>query len=376
MSTPEAKNVMAEGQRVLRTWIDGRSSQGHPVRDEFARVCLSAVLRRLAFFGNEDALQRYPSRDLLQFQTMCSGGLAVLLARISATRAVVDADHEALSVIAQSGYADAMIGWYAEIERMDATQAAQHLAGIAGRDEELASARLVVARRHPQLIAADWVWDVPSRLPMIGYALSLAVLRSRPDLFTSTGEWLARNREALFSGEPDDLLAPLVAGSAQRPGTTLAPFEGFYGEPTILAAAEWHLEHGEPQAAVELCDRIRVLSAQWDQARQLESAARVELGDLDGARTAARAIDDPLVADGAHLRIAAADPKHLGPAELEALLGRCPATRPETFFAGLQLLLKRGGLAQARALCARRATEFAGYAPLRDAIAVITRVSG
>ena len=121
--------------------------------------------------------------------------------------------------------------------------------------EELHVARLLASRRDPGLIDAAWLWDIPvapgdpQALPTVAYHLAALQVVTREDLLSSTATYLARHRSVLLCREPDDLLVPLVLRSPEHPQTLLAPFDGMYGDPTITAAAAWHLEHRQPREA-------------------------------------------------------------------------------------------------------------------------------
>ena len=86
---------------------------------------------------------------------------------------------------------------------------------------------------------------------------------------------------------PDHLLAPLVARSPESPQITLAAFEGFYDEATVVAAAEWHLEHHQPAEAIELALRVRPLSKDFDRALLIKALSEIEQGALDSAEETA-----------------------------------------------------------------------------------------
>lgn len=360
-----------DGQRRLRQWVKSNTGHGHPVRDEFARSSLSAVLRRLIVFGVEDALKRYAARDLLGFQTMCTGDFADLMARIACTRAIVEDDRPAIDAIADAEVASAQLTWFLALDRSESGEAPALLAGITDHHEELHVARLVAARRHPALLDPAWLWAVPEHLPLVAAELCRTALRARHDLAGPVAALLAARRPVLMAVDPDLLLAPLVAISGAHPQTVLRPFEGIYGDATVAAAAAWHVEHGEPREALELGVRIRPLSAVADEVRTVAVIAQLELGALREAREISAAITDPLVADSVALRIAERDPGALSDADLAALAQRCPATRPETFFAALRLLLARKLLPVARAICGERQGEFADHPTISQAMSAV-----
>lgn len=364
-----------DSQRRLRAWAETHASQGNLIRDEFARSALSAVLRRLALFGVEDALNRYSARELLVFQTMCSGDFALILARITCTRAMVEDDREVLNAMSEAGLAIEQLAWHAEFVSVEASKANDLLDAITDRDEELHVARLLVARRHPACIQSAWLEAVPARLPLIAAHLCRTTLLSRPDLAGSVAHILVQQPATLMAVEPDTLLAPLVAVGSFAPQHVLAPFEGIYGERTVVAAAEWHLEHGQPQQALELCQRVRPLSNMADRARQAAVIAHLELNQIDFARSAAASILDQDLADAATLALAAHDAQLIPTAAVIAIAHRCPMHRPESFFNAIRVLLGRRELPQVRTICRQRQPDFATHPTLREVFVTVLGVA-
>ena len=362
-ATPEQTS---DGLRRLRTWITAQGLQssdpGQAIRDEFQRTALSATVRRLYFFGVESSLSRYSARDLLQFQLIISGDFAAYFARITWSRAVVEDDGPVLQALADSGMVDEQVAW--------TTEPPATADGLEG--EELHVWRLLQCRRDPHAFSVDWLWAIPETLPRVGAALALAVLPQRPDCAQSIGQWLQRRPDALASVETDDLLSVLVAVSAEHPQTTLAPFAGWYADRTVAAAAEWHLEHGEPGAAIELCRSIRPFGPCLDQARLIAGIASCELGDLDQAQDLWKALPPGMHADALCLRIAAVRPTAITDDDAETLARRIPADRPQSFFTAIKLLIERRCLTAARFVCQARAHEFPNHPEIQ---ALMTAVS-
>lgn len=362
----EASSQATDGLRRLRTWITTQGLQsadpGQAIRDEFQRTALSATVRRLYFFGVESSLNRYSARDLLQFQLIISGDFSVYFARITWSRAVVEDDGPVLQALADSGMVDEQVAW-----TTDLPATADGLEG-----EELHVWRLLQCRRDPRMFTVDWLWAIPESLPRVGAAVVLAVLPQRPDCAHSIGQWLQRRPDALASVETDDLLSALVSVSAEHPQTTLAPFAGWYADRTVAAAAEWHLEHGEPGAAIDLCRSIRPFGPCLDRARLVAGIASCELGDLDQAHDLWKAMPLGVQADALCLRVAAVRPGVITDDEAEMLARRIPADRPQTFFTAVKLLIERRCLTGARAICQSRAHEFPNLPEIQALVAAVT----
>ena len=362
---------IADRQRQLRAWAEAHAGTGNPIRDEFARSALSAVLRRLVLFGVEDVLKRYGARELLMFQSMCSGDFALLLARITCTRAMVEDDREVLAAMADAELAIEQLAWHAALTGADAATARQLLAAITDTREELQVARLLVARRHPELLQTCWFEELPPELPLVGAHLCLVALQRRPDLAGAVAQALVRQPGILMAVEPDSLLAPLVAIASFAPQQVLAPFEGRYGERTVVAAAEWHLEHGQPAPALDLCQRIRPLSLMADRARQVAVIAHLELQQIDLAQASAVSILDEHLADAAQVQLAEHQPQLVSTDTLVTVARRCPPSRPETLFRVFRVLLSRRELPLVRVLCHERKGDFTGHDPLNQVFASV-----
>ncbi len=359
MTAPDlAPNALAEPLRALSVWASGHCGYGHHVRTEVMRGALSAILRRLVYFGLEDGFTRYHSRELLMYLGLATGTFSSYLARIVLARAIVEDEREVIGAFASSHAADDLLAWFAAYDHADAERAGALLAGLV-EPEERATARLVVARRQPQLAEAQWLWQVPAEVPQVAIALCAQFLTRRPDLVHAVHAWLIEHRTALFCIEPDDLLAPLVMASAEHPQVTLLPFADMYGEQTVCASAEWHLEHHEPAAALELAGRVRPLSRHADHAHVIRGLALIALQRSEDAVEALAAIDDADCADLLAVALAAVAPARIDDDAVAAIAGRCRADQPERFVACLKVLLGRRELAIARRLAAQRQGDFA-----------------
>jgi len=366
-ATPQTTPQTTEGFRRLRTWITTQGLQsadpGQAIRDEFQRTALSATVRRLYFFGVESSLARYGARDLLQFQLIISGDFAAYFARITWSRAVVEDDGPVLQALADSGMVDEQVAW-----TTDLPTTADGLEG-----EELHVWRLLQCRRDPRVFTVDWLWAIPESLPRVGAAVVLAVLPQRPDCAQSIGQWLQRRPDALASVETDDLLSALVSVSAEHPQTTLAPFAGWYGDRTVLAAAEWHLEHGEPRATIDLCRTIRSFGPCLDQARLAAGLASLEVAEFAQAEGLMQALPPGPLQAILCLRLAQHQPQLVAAATIEQIAVDTPADRPQTFFAAIKLLIERRLISEARRICHQRGAEFSQQPEIQALVAAITR---
>jgi hypothetical protein len=223
----------------------------------------------------------------------------------------------------------------------------------------------------PTAFAPAWLFAVPAAFPRI--AAELARIAIHHGHAAAAAVLLAQRRDALMQVEPDDLLAPLVGVSAEHPQTVLMPFAGCYGEPTQVAAAAWHLDHGEPAAALELARPIRSLSAVADAARQIAALAAAELDQRTIALEQLTRIADPDIADATALRLDELGLRPLTDPELATIAQRAPVTRPETCFAALRGLLNRRRLDLARSIARDRVGEPWASRPLIDTFTLLLK---
>ena len=356
---------------------------GSPVRDEGYLQALSATVFRLDRYGIEETCAHYSARDLANMSLVVTGNVVSYLLRTAYTRALVDDDGELLDQLATLEQVETIRGWLADrlladrdgLARMCATPpvaaADADRREVAFANEELAVTRLVALRRFPDLFQPAWLWSVPLELPTIAHAMAAEVLLLRPEHCGSVGQYLARHREALLCREPDAVLAPLVQIAGEHPQTVLAPFEGIYGERTVVAAAEWHLEHDEPKAALELASGLRPLSVHAGRAALVAMLAALALGQREDARHFRSLIDDPADAALATVHLAERGADEVSDAELGAVLRQTPTTRPELFYRGLMCLLGRRRLVEARALAHARGVDFADHPQLGPIMAKV-----
>ncbi len=363
MRTPEpaAAEPAADPYAEPTRWAIAHAPYGDPVRAEACRMAQSAVLRRWVLFGVEDGLNAQTARELLQMLGFLTSGGRDAIARFAAARAMLEDDRECLAALAE--VCAGQLAWFAEWDACTAAEAAERLGGSWTDAEALAMARLISLRRHPQLFAIAWLDEVPAGVPRLAGAMAQAAAERRGDLAGEIAVWLAAHLPALMAQDPDLILAPLARASARPPQELLAPFAGIYGDASVLAAAEWHLEHGQADAARTLARRLRPQGPLADRARLLCVLAGCALGgaELADARHARAAIHEHDPADHADLALAQADPGQLDPAAIAAIAGRARADQPERFAACLRLLLARRQLVAARQVGAEGAARFAGH---------------
>jgi hypothetical protein len=210
----------------------------------------------------------------------------------------------------------------------------------------------VAARVHPDLLDPAWLWEVPAGLPRPGAHLARIALEQRSDLIASVAAWLATRPDVLLEVDPDDLLTPLVLGSAEKPATVLRPFTPYVGERTQVACAEWHLEHDQATEALTLASTIRTLSPWRLRATALTALAQIQRRRLSEARTTIATMDPHPLRDVAALRLAEQDPTFLDAEALAAIAGRAPVEDTAMVLTALRILASRKDLAGTRRLAA------------------------
>ncbi len=373
MTAPEFTLVAPEPAAALgqmRVELYARFSSGNVVRDECYRLALSAAVWRLVHFGAEGAFTFYTARDLANFTLVAEGGVVDFLVRAGFTRALIDDDADMLALYERLGLANAGRDWSARLHECPRDEAIATVAAITDAEEQ-ATARLVLARRFPDTIAPAWLWAVPTTTPTIAYALCLLILRVRTDLLSTVAAYLQQNRAVLLVREPDELLALLVGQASTHPQTTLAPFAGFYGEATVVAAAAWHLEHDEPDAAHALVAGFRPLSTHADRAWLIAALVALARNRLDEVQQLRGLIQDHGCRAQVILRLAEYSPSLVNDTDLLALLDGCTADEPELFYRGLLCLLNRKQLTAARHLAARRQLDFQHHPQLGPIITAV-----
>jgi hypothetical protein len=370
MTTADAGTL---ARTALRTWLQRGPGMGHPVRTECWLTGLSAATHRLLKFGVEDGFRHYGARELAHFQLMVAGGVADDLLRSTFTRAIIEGDVELGNRLAEMPQVADLVQWARHLDSVDAAGAGGLLAAMTAGSEELSTARLVLGRRLPALLDVRWLDEVDAGQPIIAYHLAAAIAGARPDLATAVLAFLARRSEVLVAGESDALLAPLVRHSTQAPQASMAPFSGYYGDGTLVAAAEWHLEHDQYAAALELADRLGRFSRLRHQARLVAGIALVGLGRTEEALARRQHLADAGHADVLTLYLAEGRPQAVPTAEVVAIMDRCPTAAPERFFRGLRCLLGRRDLATTREVCRRNRERFSDHPQLEP---MMTRVLG
>jgi hypothetical protein len=341
----------------LRREACKRFDFGHVVRTEAARMAQSAVLRRLVLFGAEDSANRYSAREILQYLAMCGGDLAVSLARIAASRAVVENDLEVLQVYADIGLFPDLLDWLALLQHGTEAQLTAHLARLDAGSDDLAVNRIAVGRRFPQCLSLSWLTEVASHQRILRFVMARLIAELRPDLHGYLTAAVAQHRDLLLGGDPDEILAPLLRHSPLPPQQFLAPFEGYYDEGSLIAAAEWHLEQGQWEPARELSQRIRVLSRFRDRAVQVQALLAIDARDLAMALALRDQCDDQRVAAAITLAVAQADASLVSTAEL-AVIAERDDPAPELLHRLVLAVLARRELTLARTIARNRWPQF------------------
>ncbi|HYE06122.1 MAG TPA: hypothetical protein VEL07_11475 [Planctomycetota bacterium] len=363
----------AEGLLALRDWLRGRAAElPRPAYAAYYQS-LTAAFFRINRFGVEDGFAAFTARDLLHFVLMSEGRLTEYFMRTGYARAIVEEDAEVLDLLATLPLIRGFQTWYHALLAMDEAAARRELAKVFADAEERAVTRLVLARRFPALIDPAWLTQRPTSQPQLGHALAKVIATRRRDLHARLLAVLRAEPNVLVAGEPDEILAPLVSAATEAPQKLLAPFEGYFGDPTVVAAAGWHLEHGEPAAALELVARVRTLSDRHDDARLIATVACCELKRVDDAKRHRDAIVEPAARSRATLALAQISSVTVATSEVVAIAETCTAADPELFFRSIRLLLARTALGEARELCRRREAEFSGHAQLKPIIDTILR---
>ncbi len=362
----------AEAMSALRQRIASIDPSDNAIQHEAYYLALSAAVWRLVYFGVEDTFQLYTPRDMASFSMIAEGRLIDLLVRTAYTRALVEDDAELCRIMGECGVAAPVHAWHQHLLACDEGEAVAMLAK-ASDPEELAAIQTVVARRFPALVSPEWLWLVPANAPTMSYALARALLAQRGDLAGSVGSYLASRRDVLLAREPDPLLSMLVARSAEHPQVTLAPFEGIYGEETVVAAAAWHLEHNEAAEAMQLAAGIRALSVHSEQAALIGALAAVQLGRAEDLAQFRSLICGRNAQAQLTIRLGESDPRLIRDEDLVPLMDVCLVSEPELFFRALRLLLARKRLDLARQVCARRQGDYLDHPELAQIIVAVLK---
>ncbi len=364
----ESPEAVAELTRRLSGWLADVNLPRH----EAYFLALSAGVWRLVHFGVEDTFQLYTPRDLACTSLVAGGAIINFLIRTAYTRAVIEDDEQLWRTMEDCGIAPTTVAWHAHLRTVPVDNLAQTLADISD-PEELATARTIILPRAAGLATTEWLWQVPVETPTISAAMAVRLLALRPDLASSVGTLLAQRRNVLLAREPDPALSLLVQASQEHPQITLAPFEGFYGDGTVVAAAAWHLEHGELGAAHQLASRIRPLSPHANRAYLIAALAAMQLGQADEVKRLRTMIDDRNCHAQLTLRLAELGTSPIADDELLALMDVTTAAEPELYFRALRLLLSRKRLDLARQVCARRQVDYQDHPELGQIIATVLK---
>ncbi len=353
----------------LRRWAFKETGFGHPVRTEAGRVALSALLRRFHTFGLETSIESMSAEDLVQAVALTGGAFSTQLARVTLSRAFVENNERLIAAYGEAKVEPEMIAWFVDRDQAGPARARELIDSIYVDREELHVTRLYICRRHPDLIEPSWWLEIPADLRLVAHYLARIAAR-RSDLCLPLANFLAERRDVLLADDPDAILAPLVTAAGTSPQTLLAPFVGIYGESTVLAAAAWHLEHGQPESALLLAGQIRPLSQLAERALLVSGLAACETGDLAQARAIRRLSEDSSIQDQLDLRLAQVD-NQVPAEEIADIARRCRRDQPERFLACLTLLLERRALTLTRTVAQGRSADFQTHPVLGQIYAVL-----
>ncbi len=362
---------------ALRRWAAPLYDRD-PVRDAIIWTARAAAVRRMVGVGVGSELEHYEARDILQV-ALCvvSPEVTRSLARIAFTLALIEDDQEVVDGILASGVLPDCAAWLALVGQAHLAEAEALVepapdAQAQQRDPmQLAVTRLLLARRLPVVLRPAW-WSATVAVSTTATAhLILVAIEQRPDLLAAASAFLAAHHAVLAAIDGDRLLAALVHRSAGRPSSTLLPFEGWYGDPTMLAAAAWHLEHGQPAEAITVAARIRPLSDQHDGALLVTGLALIGLQRIAEAVALVPRFDADDPADELRLRLAVVPAGGISDDQIFAIAERSTPYQGERFFLAVRTLLGRRRIDLARTIARRRQAEFQHVPAVRDALVAI-----
>ena len=370
-------NTHIEQILKFREWVDAHRHQGHPVRQSAALLAQSSVVRRMLECEFESTLNRYNAGELLNMLAFAGfGRFTELLLNTAYSRAIVEDDHEIIAELSNYDLIPEQQQWFHRLNACDLETAQAILAKSFDDDEAKAMTRLIIGRRHPKLIQAHWLKEVPEALPQISYALCKLMLSVEQDFNAAVYLTLQKRPDIFLYYEPDPLFSTLILRCSDSPQKLLQPFEGFYGERTVVAAAQWHIEHDQPQAAVELCQTIRPLSTYADQAYLIGGTACLEMGNLQGAIDAEQQISNRHLAENLLLNIAKQHPEAVDNQQLKDIAMGHEEEQAELFFGYLSLLLQRKDMASARDLCFAKQETFMDQPTIKQIMDVVLKGAG
>lgn len=364
---------VASSHDAVRYWVQQHPAESDPVRREAFQVGCSAILHRHAKFGDEGFLDLFQARELVEAHRFLSSDPQQTLARTAYGRALVEDDATVIDALVGCGAALDYHAWAERLRRADAATCSSLLAMMTD-PEERGVGRLLVGRRFPELIASTWVTDACAGDERIAYATCLLACQQRKDLAAAVAAALRRAPWILLRGGADRLLAALVTAHAQAPQQVLAAFTGYYDEETLVAAAAWHLEHGQAAEALELAERVRWLGVQGERAALVAGCALAEAGRADEALARIADCADSATNDTVRLRVAELRGADEDLDWLTSRLTECTAVDAELFFRGVKKLLQSRRLAAARELCAAGSGVFADHPAVQPVIAAVLAV--
>lgn len=367
-------NTQIEHILKFREWIDAHRNQGHQVRQAAALLAQSSVVRRMLECEFETGLNLYNAGELLNMLAFAGfGRFAELLLKTAFSRAIAEDDHEIIAEISKYDLIPEQQQWFHRLNACDLATAEEILKQHFESDESKAMTRLILGRRHESLIQSSWLNDIPESFPQISYAMCRLMLSVEQNFSAAVFLALQNRPDIFLYYEPDPLFASLVLRCSDSPQKILRPFEGYYGEHTVVAAAQWHLEHDQAQAALELCKTIRPLSTYADQAYLIGGTACLESNNLQGAIDAEKQMCNRHLAENLMINIARQHPDAISNQQLKEIAMEHSSEQAESFYAVLNLLLQRKDINSAKDLCFAQQETFLDHPSIKPIMDVVLK---
>jgi hypothetical protein len=342
MSANNDKHV-AELNR-LRKWAKSDSHNYDPVTYAAIYSNLSAIFIRWHRFGAEESLNDLDAPSMMQLLLMADDSISLTLLPIIYMRSAVLEHYELKQLIEESGLVNLQKEWIASFKQTDSPEILKKLVDTEHDNEAKLSAMLFAARRKPTVASREWFANNEHlrdcSVPLIVNRLCAITAKERPDLSADVAAYLSANHQDLLCYKPDLLLASIVTASKRPPQETLEPFEGCYGEWTLLASALWHHEHGQSAEALHLTNSIRVLSPIFNEACLIRCQIYASQNNLEAFNMADN-IDAPPLRRQALISLVNHFSIKITTQEIENALNACSITEPQTAFQLLVTMVQK-----------------------------------
>lgn len=334
----------------FRKWITEHCrAQNEPAYAAYYQA-LSATFHRMTRFGIEKNLEDLSARDILQFQIMCGTHQIEPFLGIALSRAIIQEDQEVINAVMQLPFILDFRSWYASLQQIDMNQAVEWLSQNLP-PEELTSTRLILGRRYPELIQAEWISDLSEVPRILANAVCRLIATNRKDLHHDLTVFLSGNHAILLADDPDRILAPIVAVTKKSPQNVLNSWQEYCGDITLCAVGEWHLEHDDPAACLHVLRQVRFLSLEHNRAQTLRCLALIAQGMCAEASAHLADIDDHKYTKIVLIRLAIAARNLVSDVCLAETIAVCGPENTQTLISGIQELLTRKRLDLARNTC-------------------------